>query len=775
MRASLRKVITLFMFKKSILIFSLFSATVFFVTCVFEPRQAPIDRQTVIDEAPLLTPDQFIAHTHLEEGFELQLVAAEPHVVAPIAMVFDERNRIWALEMAGYMTDIDGTQEESPHGKIIILEDHNNDGVYEDRTVFMDSLVLPRALALVEDGILVVEPPNLWYYEIKNDKPHNKVLVDSAYTTGGNLEHMANGLFRGIDNWFYNAASNKRYRKKGNQWLIEPTHARGQWGLTQDDLGRLFYNNNSQNLLGDYYLPGLGGRNPNITGMPGFNERIVADNRTFPSRPTPGVNRGYQAHVLDDSLRLTALTAASGPHVYRDLLFGDAYYQNAFVAEPAANLIKRNILQFDSHTITGELAYEGKEFLASDDERFRPVSLYNGPDGALYIVDMYRGIIQHKLFLTQYLKDEINERELENHVNYGRIYKVVPKDYRKTKRQKPFPQDAAGLVEMLGSPISWEREKAQQILVDRKIKEAIPLLQNQLTQSTALVERIHCLWTLEGLGALESNTLLPLLEDKREPVLVAHALASMNDVLNEQNADRFFDALTTLAGDAFFAPYVAFQLHLFDKTKPALSLQLLQSLVQAHPDSDGVALAILSNKYGQEEDFMATISTISGIRNTRLMQQTSDLIAHIQNARENAQDIEFRKKYARGIGVFRSTCQSCHGENGQGLEFLAPPLANSEWVTGNKETLIAIVLYGMTGPVTVNGKVYTVPDVAGEMPGIIQNKDLVESDVALMLSYIRNSWGNEASDITLEDIKHVKEKYEGRQQPFTEAELNAIR
>ncbi len=761
------------MFKKSILSLGLILATVFFATCVFE-RPAPIDRQTVIDDAPLLTPEQFIAHTHLEDGFELQLVAAEPQVIAPIAMVFDERHRIWALEMTGYMTDIDGTEEESPMGKIVILEDKNNDGRYENRTVFLDSLTLPRALALVEGGILVVEPPKLWYYKIKDDRPSNKTLVDSAYTTGGNLEYMANGLFRGIDNWLYNAASNKRYRKKGNEWLVEPTHLRGQWGLAQDDLGRLFYNNNSQNILGDYYLPGLGGGNPNIARMPGFNERIIADNRTFPSRPTSGVNRGYMGNVLDDSLRLTSFTAACGPLIYRDTLFGDAYYQNAFVAEPAANLIKRNILHFDNETVTGELAYEGKEFLASDDERFRPVSLYNGPDGALYVVDMYRGIIQHKLFLTQYLKDEIHERELENYVNCGRIYKIVPSGHRRNKKAGPLPTDASELVELLASPISWEREKAQQLLVEGNRNEAIPLLQNRLRQSASLVERIHCLWTLEGLDALEINTLLPLLDASNEPFLVAHALAAMGDVVSTDNAQLFYDAVAPLAGDSFFAPYVAFQLHVFDRAHPALSHALMQTLVATHPDSDGIALAILSNKHGQEKDFMSVVATMDGMHPPRLVEQTSNLVRHIHNTRENAQDIEFRKKYARGIGVFRSTCQSCHGEDGKGLEFLAPPLSNSEWVTGDKEVLIAIVLYGMAGPVTVNGKVYTVPEVASEMPGIIHNKDLVESDVALMLSYIRNSWGNEASDITLDDIKRVKEKYEGREQPFTESEFNAL-
>ncbi|WP_442885772.1 DUF7133 domain-containing protein, partial [Chitinophaga sp.] len=103
-------------------------------------------------------------------------------------------------------------------------------------------------------------------------------------------------------------------------------------------------NNNSENLLGDYFSPGLGSHNPNQRRVEGFDENIVPDNRTYPIRPTPGVNRGYMKGVLDDSLRLVNFTAACGPVIYRDNLFGDDFNGNAFVAEPSANLIKRNIL-----------------------------------------------------------------------------------------------------------------------------------------------------------------------------------------------------------------------------------------------------------------------------------------------------------------------------------------------------------------------------------------------------------------------------------------------
>ena len=269
----------------------------------------------------------------------------------------------------------------------------------------MDSLVMPRAICLVSNGILIATPPNLWYVEINHDHPGKKILIDSSYTISGNPEGQTNGLLRSLDNWIYDAGfgSDKRYREINGRWHIERTHLRGQWGISQDNYGRLFYNNNSQNLLGDYFMPGLGSDNSLQKEVAGFNEKIVSDNRVYPARPTPGVNRGYQKGILNDSMRLKDFTAACGTIIYRSGLFGKAYAGNAFVCEPAANLIKRDVLEEKGYKISGRQAYHNKEFLSSTDERFRPVNLYNGPDGALYVVDMYRGIIQDKLSLTDYL------------------------------------------------------------------------------------------------------------------------------------------------------------------------------------------------------------------------------------------------------------------------------------------------------------------------------------------------------------------------------------
>lgn len=233
---------------KRTIYFLLLPVAFFFVAACNGNKTSPADgltideatQEKIIAEAPVLTAKESLSAMKTENGFEVKLVASEPLISTPVALNFDDKGRLWVLEMQGYMPDTAGHGENVPDGKVVILEDKNGDGVMDDRKVFLDSLVLPRALCLIENGLLVAEPPNLWYVDINNDHAGKKILVDTTYTVGGNVEHQPNGLLRGMDNWIYNANSTKRYRKKDDRWLVERTHLRGQWGISQDDYGRLY-------------------------------------------------------------------------------------------------------------------------------------------------------------------------------------------------------------------------------------------------------------------------------------------------------------------------------------------------------------------------------------------------------------------------------------------------------------------------------------------------------------------------------------------------------
>lgn len=729
----------------------------FIIACNSARKDAGSDSMA-IRRSPVLSPEESLLQFRLEKGFDIQLVAAEPQVFVPIAMTFDEHGRLWVAEMTGYMPDTSGIGEDIPNGKIVILEDTTGDGRIDKRTVFIDSLVLPRALCIVGDELLVAEPPYLRAYNLSTKA---STVVDAAYSEGGNVEHQPNGLLRALDNWIYSAKSNKRYRRKNGRWLKEDTHFRGQWGITQDDRGRLFYNNNSENVLGDYFSPGVGaGRD-----VRGFNEQIVADNRVFPIRPTPGVNRGYMKEVLDDSLRLMYFTAACGPLIYRAALFGDAYKGNAFVAEPAANLVKRNILSDSGYIVTGRQAWEGKEFLASMDERFRPVNLCLGPDGAMYVLDMYRGIIQHKTYLTPYLKNEIAARDLAVPLNCGRIYRIVPAGMKPQMVQ--LSKDPAALVAQLDHTNGWVRDKAQQMLVDGAYSQAVPLLKKRLEQKDNLAGRIHALWTLEGLNALSREDLLPLLMEN-DVNLQEQALAVLcnRPVEAHSSTDKRIQLqLEVLSANPRLAPMVAYALPSF--SKPAAN-RLRTALYRTFPNDPFVAAALISGLKGEERSFREALIKWNPDTNLIIRRQLDKVIADTENRLKAGIDAEVVKAYPRGNLIFKTICQTCHGENGEGIASLAPPLNRSEVVTGDKERLIAIVLYGLTGPVTVNGKVYK---LAADMPGIIGNDEFSDADIAELMSFIRNAWGNKASRVSDKDVISVKEKHEGRDKSFTMEEF----
>ena len=723
--------------------------------------------------SPVRSPEEALKTMQLEAGFTIQLAAAEPLVIAPVALTFDDKGRLWVVEMQGYMPDTAGTGEDSPTGKIVILEDTNRDSRYDVRKIFLDSLVLPRAICLIENGVLVAEPPRLWYVERDGDKPANKILVDDQYAEGGNVEHQPNGLLRNIDNWIYNAKSFARYKKKGDRWIKEKTHFRGQWGLSNDDYGRLYYNHNSANVLGDYFLPSLGSTNINQKRVAGFNEKIVADNRVYPVRATTGVNRGYSKGILDSNLRLENFTAACGPLVYRAELFGESFHGNAFVPEPSANLIKRNILEENGYIVTGSQAYQEKEFVASTDERFRPVNIHGGPDGALYVVDMYRGIIQHKTYLTDYLKKEITDRKLTQPLSCGRIYRIAPSGQE--AEFAPLPGDPMQLVKLFEHPNGWVRDKAQQVIIDKKYLQVVPVLRQYLNAKNNARSLIHALWTLNEFGELKPAEILSLLQHTDWRIRM-QALSVLPEVISKSTYKQYLPVLNDLLQrDTMSAPLVVFIANSIRPIDEAAGESLVETAVKMYPDNKYVTDAVISNLQGREAAFLQKVKTIHADTSLVIHRQLNKVLTDIFQSKNNASYDVLAKKYPKGVKVYKSVCQTCHGADGNGLHGLAPPLNKSEWVTGNKGALATILLYGLSGPVHVNDKLYKAPEIMDEMPGIGNSREISDEDIAEVMSFIRNAWNNRASEATATDIKKVRRKYGSRRKAFTMEELKKVK
>lgn len=733
----------------------------FLVCCSHHRQNGPI---------PVLSSQASMKKMQLVKGFSIKLVASEPLINTPVAMTFDDGGRIWVVEMSDYQP-INGPDSSSlPLGKIVILSDTSGNGIMNYEKIFLDSLIMPRAICLVDGGVLVASPPNLWFYKINNDKPGERVLVDSTYTVSDNVEGQTNGLLVGLDNWIYSAGfgSNKRYRMVKGKWITQRTFLRGQWGITQDSYGHLFYNNNSVNLLGDYFLPGVTNGNKYQRSNAGFNQRIVPDNRVYPAGPTPGVNRGYQEGVLDSNRKLEQFTAACGPLIYNGGVFPKEYEGNAFVCEPAANLIKRDILQYnnDSLKITGKEAYIGKEFLASTDKRFRPVNLYNGPDGALYVVDMYRGVIQDTRSLTDYLKNYSLQHGLNIPINCGRIYKIFPEGVKLLERK--IPGTPQGLVSLLTSSNEWVRERAQQKIVDNQYLQLVPALKQLLLSNNLDIYRTRALWTLEGLNALTKEDLESLLQDNNMHLKI-QSLTAMISIMDKNNYNAYMPIIRNMLLDKnlitdVYLTYVVGKLYSF---APIVAEDFWKQLLSIHSQNKLILDAILSSIQGNEGQF------VNKYRESALFHEELDkIMKHKKELKSSKNVIFLKRRYPKGYAIFTGTCQTCHGADGNGIKFFGPPLNGSNWVNGDKNVLIPIVLYGVSGPIKVNSKIYVKPNVIGEMPG--WNNAFSDTALAEVISFIRQAWLNKTDSVSINDILQTRQKYKGREAALTMKELNGL-
>jgi mono/diheme cytochrome c family protein/glucose/arabinose dehydrogenase len=492
-------------------------------------RPWPPDVQKVSPDSPALAPDDALKTFYMPPGYRLELVASEPLVQDPIAIDWDPQGRLWVVEMPGFVPDLQAPEPDfDPIGKIVVLEDTNRDGRMDKRTVFADGLVLARSVKVLDAGVLVAEPPNVWLMKDTNGdlKMDRKELVTDQYgRREARVEQNANGFYWGLDNWMHTAESDVMLRFKDGKFEVKKTLARGEWGLTHDDAGRIYRNTNESVLHADlvptpYYI-----RNPNLLRTRGSYERLSDDqnvaNVVWPVRPNPGTNRAYQVGIDREDGTLWHFTSVCAPMIYRgDRLPADTY-GNAFVAEPAANLVSRVIIDDTGSALRVRKAYDKGEFLASTDERFRPVWVSNAPDGTLYVVDMYRGVIQQRADITEYLRDHITKHKLEKPTGLGRIYRVMHETTQRDVATSRPQYTTAQLVGLLSHPNGWWRDTAQRMLIERGDRTSVAAIAKLATGAKDARTRAHALWTLEGLDGLQPDVVTRALEDPSRDVRIS--------------------------------------------------------------------------------------------------------------------------------------------------------------------------------------------------------------------------------------------------------------
>lgn len=595
-------------------------------------EQPMVDKQFDVPPAPALSPEQALASFDLADGYRMQCVASEPLIHDPVDIAFDARGRLWVVEMSTLMLDADATGELEPKCAIAVLEDVDGDGIYDERSEFVSNEVLPRSVAFVGDGVLAILPPQIVYLRDTDGDgvADQREVVDSGINAGlSNPEHAANALTLGIDNWIYLANHGKRYRLMDGVWQIEPVPQVGQWGLGEDAWGRRIYNYNSTPVHGDLVPTHYLVRNPALGRAQGTNARWASRRNVWPNRLNTGVNRGYQKGTLTPQGRLANYTAACGPEVFTGTLLGPKDAGSVFVCEPSANFVRQLSMREADGRPQGENAFEAdeSEFLRSSDERFRPVNLANGPDGALYIVDFYRGILQHRVFLTSFLRRQIEERGLDKHTGLGRIWRVVhesAEDGEATGRIDFTKLSDQALVQMFYEPNAWSRRTAQQQLLaramiaqaqgggktDRRAK-LIDDLERVLLDRGQAFAQLHAAWTLEGLGALDVEVWVEAIRLETHPKLLANLIRVSESLAHTAAVREAWQWL--LDHDA---AEVRWQLahSLGEVEHPAAIGQMVQLLAR-HPQDAILRTGVLSGLQGRESTVLERVLLHPSLRN----------------------------------------------------------------------------------------------------------------------------------------------------------------
>jgi mono/diheme cytochrome c family protein/glucose/arabinose dehydrogenase len=813
--------------------------------------QVPIVPAHLIPPSPPLMAEEALRSFKVAPGYRIELVAEAPLVRHPTVLQFAPDGRLWVVEMTGYMEDYDGTTEAQAKGSVVVLSDTDGDGRMDKRTVFLDNIILPRALVLHRDGALVGAPPHLWFCRDTDGdgKADEKtevatdfgVRVDPSRPQLANPERAPNALLWGHDGWLYAGAYTARFKSVDGKWVRENSTFRGQWGLAQDDYGRLYSNNNSDLLRVDVVNSSYLLRNPYLGRNTGLNTKAAVEQTVWPARVNPGINRGYRPEMLRD-YKLKECTAACGPWVYRSDLFPADAYGNAFICEPAGNLVKRLVLKPDKGLVNGTSFYDQQEFVASTDERFRPVNALTGPEGALYLVDMHHGVIQHRISLTSYLRKQGEDRGLVSPLHLGRLWRVVPEGHKTTKLATLTGLKPADLIAELASGNEWRRETAQRLLIEGGDKTLAAALAAFGRETASPMGRVHALWTQHGLGVADWTLVSAGLADADPRVRAAALRVSEALVAGPQRAD-VIARWTALAAteavpevqvqlaltmgeakdlgvdlaaaalaqraaehiaiqDAFLSGLAGRELEVFaavlkqpaaySKTLPAALLRCV--FAERKPTRVAQALSVIASLPLRSQQLtllgsLATHPTVTAKRPIKLEAEPAAL-AKLAKSKDAAMlkalawfkatvvwpgkpgvvvpptkalTNEELALFDNGRQTFAGLCAACHQPTGKGLEGLAPPLAESEWVLGEPERIVKVVMHGLRGPIKVKGMTYSY-----DMPAA---GFLTDEQIAGVLTYIRREWDHEASPVSVDLVKKIRTENKGRTDAWTEPEL----
>lgn len=459
------------------------------------------------------------------EDLTIQLVASEPNISDPVAIDFGPDGRLWVVEMADYGRGVYETFEQS--SRVKWLRDEDNDGFFETATTFVDGLRFPTDVKVWRNGVLICDAPDILFAVDKNgDGRADSVTKLFSGFEIRNAQARVNSLRFGLDGWIYGSCglfggnivchktgatvdcSNRDFRINPDTGAMQPITGRTQQGRSRNDWGDWF-----------------GCSNGTLLRAIPSDDAYLARNPGFPLKPPPGLTFENNAHQLFPPENIVTFelsgtpgtaTSACGMDIFRDTALGDEFSGDAFTCEPVHQSVHRIDLSPSQHGFVGKrgATEQNREFLSSSDRWFRPVQARTGPDGALWVVDMYRYVIEHSRWIPKATLAEVNVLAGQSH---GRIYRVLRKSPaqadRKTKRDAVIPKldslSISELVDSLNSPNGVVRDLVHQMLMWRSERDFIPQLRALIQRRSTPLGSGHALSLLRSMGSLRDSDLLP--------------------------------------------------------------------------------------------------------------------------------------------------------------------------------------------------------------------------------------------------------------------------
>jgi len=702
---------------------------------------------------PHLRPAEEQKLFQLQPGYSMTPVLTDPQIEQPGQIAFDANGRMYVLELRTYMLDGDAKDELTPRNRISRWEDRDGDGVYETGTVFIDNLIFPRFVTPLGDGVVLAKESNsddtYKYTDTNGDGvADKKELFVTGLGRSGNVEHQEAGLTWALDNWMYSTYNSIRVRWTPNGVQKEAVGSNGgAWGVSQDDYGKVWFTGGASGLPSYFQFPVLYG---NIATpdplMPGF--------RTPWGAPIGlGDMQGGTSWVRASDGTLNAATAGAGANIYRGDRLPAELKGDFFYGEVVARVFRRTKAVDDGGLTRVANPYQAQknEFIRSMDPLFRPIDTKTAPDGTMYIVDMYHGIIQEAQWTQpgSYLRAKIEQYKMQTAVGYGRIWRLSYNGMaRDTTKPTMYQDSSAKLVTYLGHPNGWWRDTAQQQLVLRQDMSVVPALKTMAAASNPnKLARIHAIWTLEGLNSLDAGLVRGFMKDA-DPNLRQQGIR-VSEILYKAGGDKSFaDDYKALAKDK--------------DTKVVIQALLTMQYLKM-PEAVDTARAVMAARQEKGIQLIAN----------RIVSPPPSLIGAgdgqgdnppIRTAAEVAQ-------LEKGAQIFAESCGECHGHDGQGGPdgaggLMAPALAgNPRIAQGSPEHVLRVLMSGLTDP--IEGRSYA----AGVM---VPQRSESDEWIAAVASFLRNGMANNATLVTPDMVAQIRAQEASRTQPYTDAQLKAV-